>query len=78
MKSEIVTNSTQTKTRTYPWLGHCFIGGKEWESVVLFTSFGAGVVVSTIGSCTMLGEYRKDWDEGLFEEFKGKVILSND
>lgn len=78
MKSEIVTNNTQTEKRTYPWLGHCYIGDKEWERVVLFSSFCAGVVVSAIGSRTTLGEHIVGWDEGAFEEFKGKVILSND
>lgn len=78
MKSEIVMNSTQTKKRTYPWLGYSLVENKQYKKVVLFTSFGAGVVVSAIGDRAVLGEYCEAWCEDMFEEFKGKVILSND
>lgn len=78
MKSEVVMNNTQTEKRTYPWLGHCFIGDKQWERVVLFIDHSVGIVVSAIGNRTVLGNYDESWSEDLFEEFKGRVILSND
>lgn len=78
MKSEIVGNQDVQKGRTYPWLGHSYIGNKEWEKVVLFVEHDTGVVVSAIGNKVVLGELSDNWNEECFTEFKGRVILSND
>lgn len=76
MKSEIVMKEEDQKERTYPWLG---ISKKGKNVVVLFITFGEGVVVSTgTNDIYRIGYFTDTWDVENFYEFKGQVILSND
>jgi hypothetical protein len=57
----------------YPWIG-------DWEgTIVFFWAEGAGVVIMDTDpeSPYKVGEWQDEWDMCRFEEFCGKVCLSN-
>ena len=59
----------------FPKLMVCFDGG---QCVVLFTAPGEGVSVYSWDGKNPVGEYSRDWDMDVFDDFTGEVILKGD
>lgn len=71
MKS--VVKVKEEKDTPYPKL----MRGKVSGIVVLFFKECEGTVVGDTGPHSTIGEFCDEWPMGIFEPFKGEVVLSN-
>lgn len=73
MQAKIIEATAPEKEIEYP----CLMVSRASGNIVFFYYAKRGVVIASNMTVYPIGYYSESWDMFGFEEFKGKVILSN-
>jgi len=81
MKVQVKSNENSKQEKTYPWFGICTSSDSSFtDSVVLFTEFGKGIILTVGTKSTDLysvGDIISGFNMCVFDEFNGEINLSN-